>query len=70
MVAKFNTAYFIDKQELPYTKLKGHIELLKKNIKVHPAYHNDTACAKFIGASADSLKQKTHEKIKDATYLW
>ena len=62
MVVKFNTAYFIAKEELSFTKFKSELELLKKNgVKLNPTYCNDTACAQFIGAIADTLKQKTSE---------
>ncbi|KAK7877196.1 hypothetical protein WMY93_032098 [Mugilogobius chulae] len=70
MIVKFNTAYFIAKNELPFTKFKGHLELLKKNgVTVNPTYSNDTACAQFIGVIAESLKLKTQKKIIDACYL-
>lgn len=69
MTVKFNTAYFIGKEEL-FTKFKGQTELLKKNgVKCYPTHSNDTARVQFIGAIADSLKQKTHEKNKETTNL-
>lgn len=60
----------IAKEELPFTKFKGQIGLLKINgVKLNPIYSHNKACEQFISAIADSLKQKTHEKIKDTTYL-
>lgn len=31
LILKFNTAYFIAKEELPFTKFKGQIDLQRKN---------------------------------------
>ncbi|XP_056283011.1 zinc finger protein 862-like [Pseudoliparis swirei] len=67
---KFNTAYFIAKEELPFTQFKGQLDLQRKNgVKLNATYNNDTACAQFVGIIADTLKRKTYEKIKDAPYL-
>ncbi|CAL8398102.1 unnamed protein product [Boreogadus saida] len=49
MIIKFNTAYNIAKEELPFTKFKSQIILMKKNgLNVNPTYYNDTACAQFV----------------------
>ena len=70
LILKFNTAFFIAKEELTFTKYKGQLDLQRKNVvKLNPTYKNDTACAQFIGTIADTLKRKTHEKIKDVPYL-
>lgn len=46
MILKFNTAYFIAKEELPFTKFKGQIDLQRKNsVKLNTRCNNDTACA-------------------------
>ncbi|KAJ8384389.1 hypothetical protein AAFF_G00205220 [Aldrovandia affinis] len=60
MIIKFNTVYNIAKEELPFTKCKSEIILMKKNgLNVNPTYSNDTVCAQFIGVIADNLKKKT-----------
>ena len=70
MILKFNTAYFVAKEELPFTKFKSHLDLQRKNgLKCNDTYNNDTACAQFVGVIADILKGKTYTKIKDAPYL-
>lgn len=70
MMLKFNTAYFVAKEELPFTKYKSQLDLQRKNgLKLNETYNNDTACAQFVGVIADTLKGKTYTKIKDAPYL-
>ena len=66
MIIKFNTAYNIAKEELPFTKFKSQIILMKKNgLNVNPTYSNDTACAQFVGVIADTLA----DKVAHAPYL-
>ena len=70
MMLKFNTAYFIAKEELPFTKFKSQLDLQRKNgLKLNDTYNNDTACAQFVGVIADTLKGKTCKKMKDAPYI-
>ncbi|KAJ8358301.1 hypothetical protein AAFF_G00015890 [Aldrovandia affinis] len=70
MIITFNTAYNIAKEELPFTKCKSEIILMKKNgLNVNPTYSNDTACAQFIGVIADNLTKKTGVQIADSTYM-
>lgn len=67
---KFNTAYQIVKDELPFTEFKTHSDLLKKiGVQVNPTHSNDTACVRFIGVIADLPKKMTREKTMDSTYL-
>ena len=52
MIIKFNTAYNIAKEELPFTKFISQIMLMKMNgLNVNPTYSNDTACAQFVSYS-------------------
>ena len=49
-IIKFNVAYNIAKEELPFTKFKSEIILMKKNgLNVNPTYSNEMACAQFVG---------------------
>ncbi len=55
MIIKFTVAYNIAKEQLPFTKLKSGIILMKKNVlNVNPTYSKDITCAKFIGVIADT----------------
>ncbi|KAJ8367341.1 hypothetical protein AAFF_G00320750 [Aldrovandia affinis] len=70
MIVKFNTAYNIAKEEMPFTKFRSQILLQKKNgLNVNPTYSNDKSCALFIGVIADTLKKSTVEKIAAVPYL-
>ncbi|KAJ8372097.1 hypothetical protein AAFF_G00294610 [Aldrovandia affinis] len=67
MIITFNTAYNIGNKELPFTKCKSEIILMKKNgLNVSPTYSNDTACAQFIGVIVDHLQKKTVVQIADS----
>ena len=53
---QFNVAYNIAKEELPFTKFKSDIILMKKNgLNVNPTYSNEMACAQFIAVIGDNL---------------
>ncbi len=70
MIIKFNVAYNIAKEELPFTKFKSEIILMKKNgLNVNPTYSNDVAYAQFIGVIADTLKKKTSVQILNSAYM-
>lgn len=70
MVIKFNTAYNIAKEELPFTKFKSQITLMKMNgLNVNPTYANDVSCANFVGIIGDTLREKTASRIAAAPYV-
>ena len=70
MMIKFNIAYNIAKEELPFTKFKSEIILHKKNgLNVNPTYSNDVMCAQFIGVIADTLKKNTSVQIANSAYM-
>ena len=67
---KYNVAYNIAKEELPFTKFKSEIILMKKNgLNVNPTYSNEMACAQFIAVIGDTLKQNTAADVGNATYM-
>ena len=62
---KFNTAYYIAKEELLFTTFTSQIILMKKNwLNVKPTYSNKTACCQFIGVISEKSVQ-----IADSTYM-
>lgn len=62
IMLKFNTAYYVAKEEVPFTKFKS------SKVRMNERYSNDTACAQFVSVIADLLKGKRHTKIT-ALYL-
>lgn len=70
MIIKFNIAYNIAKEEVPFTKFKSEITLHKKNgLDINPTYSNDVACAQFIGVIADTLKKRRQWKLR-TVHTW
>ncbi|TRY92428.1 hypothetical protein DNTS_028996 [Danionella cerebrum] len=70
MRIKFFVAYNIAKEELPFTKFKSEIILMKKNgLNVNPTYSNDVARPQFIEVIADTLKKKTAVQIVNSAYM-
>ena len=60
----------ISKEELPFTKFKSEIILMKKNgLNVNPTYSNEMAYAQFIAVIGDTLEQKTAADVGNATYM-
>lgn len=67
---KFNAAYMIAVEEIPFTKFSSQILLMKKNgMDISKTYDNDTACAEFVGCIADELKDSTLEGAQKANYI-
>uniref|UniRef100_A0A3B1J4P0 TTF-type domain-containing protein n=1 Tax=Astyanax mexicanus TaxID=7994 RepID=A0A3B1J4P0_ASTMX len=67
---KFNTAYMIAREELPFTKFTSQVLLMRKNgLDVSKTYDNNTACAEFIGCIADDVKAQTVKEAQKAKYI-
>ncbi|XP_069819635.1 zinc finger protein 862-like [Dendropsophus ebraccatus] len=70
MKIKFNVAYMIAREELPFTKYAAQILLMKKNgMDISKTYDNDTACAEIIGCIAEEFKAQTLNEAAKATYI-
>ena len=70
MSVKFNTAYFLAKEELPFTKYAGLIQLQKKNgLEVGPTYANDTKCAEMTQIIAKLLADDLSQKLREAHFF-
>ena len=49
VAVKMTTAYFIAKEELPFSKFQGLIDLQKKNgLERSSTYANDKSCAEMV----------------------
>lgn len=69
MIIKFNVAYNIAKEELPFTKFKSEIILHKNGLNINLTYSNIVTCSQFIGVIANTLKEKTSAQIADGPYM-
>ena len=68
---KINIAYFIAKEELPFTKFPGLLQLQQKNgIKMSNTYANDTKCAEMVSTVATLVKEENAFKLQnEARYI-
>lgn len=56
---KINTAYFIAKEELPFTNFLGLLQLQQNNgVKTSNTYANDTKCAEMVSTVATVIKKE------------
>ncbi|XP_064619500.1 zinc finger protein 862-like [Lineus longissimus] len=67
---KFNIAYNIAKEEIPFTKFKPWLFCHKKcGLPINPTYDNDIKCAEFVGAIADHMREILNDQLKKVRYL-
>ena len=64
----FNKAYFVAKEEMPFSSFKSLCELqIKNDVELGNTYFNDHACKNFIESSAEILKADLSEKLNNAS---
>ena len=70
MAIKMNTAYFIAKEELPFTKYSGLLQLQKKNgLDVGLTYANDMKCAEMTEIIGKHLAEDLSIKLKNSHFI-
>ena len=70
MTIKMNTAYFIAKEELPFSKYKGLLSLQKKNgLEINMTYANDRSCAKLVSVIGNVFKDDLTDEVTRANYI-
>lgn len=68
LIKLFNTAYFVAKEEMPFSSFKGLCGLqIKNDVELGKTYFNDHACKNFIESSAEILKADLSEKLNNAS---
>jgi len=66
---KFNVAYTITKEELPFTKYRSLLLLHKKNgVDISPTYDNDVKCAEIISCIYENMKSDLCDLLKSTRY--
>ena len=64
MSVKMNIAYFIAKEELPFTKFPGLLQLQQKNgIQITNTYSNDMKCAEMVATEGTLIKEEIAENL-------
>ena len=62
LIKLFNTAYFVAKEEMPFSSFKGLCGLqIKNDVELGKTYFNDHACKNFIESSAEILEDDLSE---------
>ena len=71
MSVKINIAFFIAKEEQPFTKFPGLLQLQQKNgIKMSNTQANDTKCAEMVSTVATLIKEENAFKLQnEARYI-
>lgn len=70
MASKMNTAYFIAKEGVPFTKYAGLLQLQKKNgLDVGLTYANDMKCAEMTEIIGKHLADDLSKKLKNAHFI-
>lgn len=70
MTIKMNTAYFVAKEELPFSKYEGLLSLQKKNgLEINMTYANDKSCAKMVSVIGNVYKDQLTDEVTRTNYI-
>ena len=70
VAVKMTTAYFLAKEELPFSKFQGLINLQKKNgLEITTTYANDKTCAEMVSVLGKIFKERTAQEINQNNYI-
>ncbi|KAK7891787.1 hypothetical protein WMY93_023750 [Mugilogobius chulae] len=70
MVNAMHAAFYVAKQELPFTQFKPLLGLMNRTGgKVPDSYNSDKACARFICDIYEVERKKLLQKLNDAKYF-
>lgn len=70
MEAKFNTAYLIAKEELPFTKFQPILSLQKKNgLDISMTYANDKSCNNFVAVIDEVMTEQLASEVNQKKYI-
>lgn len=70
VAVKMTTAYFTAKEELPFSKFPGLINLQKKNgLQISSTYANDKSCAEMVSVLGKVFKERTVSEVNQSNYI-
>ena len=70
MEAKINTAYFVAKEELPFSKFEGLLSLQRKNgVALNNTYANKMGCAELVSFLSDFFRDDLICEVNSKTYF-
>ena len=68
--SKFNTAYLIAKEELPFTIYQAILSLKKKNgLYISTTYANDKSCNNFVAVKREVMTEVLASEINEKNYI-
>ena len=70
MKTKFETAYFVAKEEMPLLKYPQILKLEEKHgVDIGTAYRSNKSCTTFVNSIGDELGRKLEEKINEVNFF-
>lgn len=70
MVAKINTAYFVAKEEIPFSKFEGLISLQRKNgVNINQTYANEKSCAELVSFLSTGFREDLVRELNSKNYF-
>ena len=70
MEAKINTAYFIAKEELPFSKFEGLLSLQRKNgVILNNTQANKKSCAELVSFLSDGFRDDLTRELNSKNYF-
>lgn len=64
-----NTAYFLAKEELPFSKFEGLLVLQKDGIEINFTYSNAKWCSEMVSAIGKVFKDQHTKKATETNYI-
>lgn len=70
VAVKITTAYFLAKEEIPFSKFQGLIYLQKKNgLELTSTYANNKTCVEMVSVLGKLFKEETTRDINKSNYI-
>lgn len=70
VAVKITTAYFVAKEEIPFSKFQGLIDLQKKNgLDLTSTYANNKTCVEMVFILGKMFKERTAREINKSNYI-
>ena len=70
MAGKLNTAYFLAKEELPFSKFEGLLALQGKNgVEINSTYSNDKSCSEMVSVIGKVCKDQLTKEVTETNYI-
>ena len=68
-VVKLNTAYFLAKEELPFSKFEGLLVLQKDGVEINFTYSNAKLCSEMVSGIGKVFKDQHTKKATETNHI-